>query len=67
MQIYRQTDGQTDGRTDGWTVGQIDINISIDFKGGSHGCFIDASKAFDKVHYGKLFIILMSKGHGHSL
>ena len=33
-------------------------------KGGSnvYGCFIDASKAFDKVHYGKLFSLLMSKG-----
>ena len=33
-------------------------------KGGSsvYGCFLDASKAFDKVHYGKLFSLLMSKG-----
>ena len=26
-----------------------------------YGCFLDASKAFDKVHYGKLFSLLMSK------
>ena len=33
-------------------------------KGGSkvYGCLIDASKAFDRVHYGKLFSLLMSKG-----
>ena len=33
-------------------------------RGGSnvYGCFLDASKAFDKVHYGKLFSLLMSKG-----
>ena len=33
-------------------------------KGGSnvYGSFLDASKAFDKVHYGKLFSLLMSKG-----
>ena len=33
-------------------------------KGGSnvYGCFLDASKAFDKVHYGKLFSLLMPKG-----
>ena len=29
-----------------------------------YGCFLDASKAFDvfKVHYGRLFSLLMSKG-----
>ena len=27
-----------------------------------YGCFLDASKAFDKVHYGKLSSLLMSKG-----
>ena len=27
-----------------------------------YGYFLDASKAFDKVHYGKLFSLLMSKG-----
>ena len=27
-----------------------------------YGCFLDVSKAFDKVHYGKLFSLLMSKG-----
>ena len=26
-----------------------------------YGCFLDASKAFDKVHHGKLFSLLMSK------
>ena len=26
-----------------------------------YSCFLDASKAFDRVHYGKLFIILLSK------
>ena len=33
-------------------------------KGGSnvYGFFIEASNAFDKVHYGKLFSLLMSKG-----
>ena len=33
-------------------------------KGGSnvYGCFLDASTAFDKVHYGKWFSLLMSKG-----
>ena len=26
-----------------------------------YSCFLDASKAFDRNHYGKLFIILLSK------
>ena len=26
-----------------------------------YGCLLDASKAFDRVHYGKLFRILLSK------
>ena len=26
-----------------------------------NSCLLDASKAFDKIHYGKLFTILLSK------
>ena len=32
------------------------------FVKGWLGCFLDASKVFNKVHYGKLFSLLLSKG-----
>ena len=27
-----------------------------------YSCFLDASKAFDKVHYGKLFNLMLKRG-----
>ena len=29
-----------------------------------YSCFLDASKAFDKVHYGKLFILMLKRSVG---
>ena len=38
------------------------VNYFVEGGSNVYGCFLDASKAFDKVHYGKLFSLLMSKG-----
>ena len=38
------------------------VNYFVKCGSNVYGCFLDASKAFDKVHYGKLFSLLMSKG-----
>ena len=37
------------------------VNYFVKCGSNVYGCFLDASKAFDKVHYGKLFSLLMSK------
>ena len=38
------------------------VNYFVNGYSNVYGCFIDASKAFDKVHFGKLFSPLISKG-----
>ena len=37
------------------------INQYINDSSDEYSCFLDDSKAFDRVHYGKLFRILLSK------
>ena len=37
------------------------VNYFVKCGSNEYGCFLDASKAFDKVHFGKLFSLLMSK------
>ena len=38
------------------------VNHFVKSESNVYSCFLDASKAFDKVHYGKLFKLLISKG-----
>ena len=37
------------------------MNHYVNNEGNVYSCLLDVSKAFDLFHYGKLFIILMSK------
>ena len=39
------------------------INQYINNGSDVYSCLLDASKAFDRVHYGKLFRILLSKNY----